>query len=220
MTIYHGSEFVIDRPNPNGGKAYNDYGKGFYCTEYADMAREWSVTSEHNGYLNIYDFDISDLRILDLNRYPVMTWLAMLLDNRTFDITAPLAKEAKTYILKAFLIDYSNYDVIMGYRADDSYFSFAQDFISGVISYEQLGNAMRLGRLGDQIVLKSINAFDKIKYIGCEKVSNSVWYPMRESRDRKARVEYISMDKRYIKGALYVTKIIDEEMNKYDDRLR
>ena len=47
------------------------------------------------------------------------------------------------------------YDVIIGYRADDSYFSFAKDFINNTISVEQLAEAMRLGELGIQIVLKS-----------------------------------------------------------------
>lgn len=35
------------------------------------------------------------------------------------------------------------------------YFSFAQDFVAGVISLEKLSEAMRLGKLGEQIVLKS-----------------------------------------------------------------
>ena len=43
----------------------------------------------------------------------------------------------------------------IGYRADDSYFSFASDFINGAISYRQLCNAMCLGKLGQQFVLKS-----------------------------------------------------------------
>ena len=220
MIIYHGSEYIIDKPVLGGGRVHNDYGNGFYCTEHPDMAREWSVTSEHDGYLNTYDFDVSDLKILNLNKYPVMTWLAILLDNRTFEVTAPLAGEAKTYILNEFLIDYSSYDVIIGYRADDSYFSFAQDFISGVISYEQLGEAMMLGELGNQFVLKSAEAFNRIRYTGSEKVSRKSWLPQKESRDRKARADYSSMDKKYIRGSLYVTRIIEEEMKKDDNRLR
>lgn len=42
------------------------------------------------------------------------------------------------------------------------YFSFAQDFVAGVISLEKLSEAMRLGKLGEQIVLKSPKAFDQI----------------------------------------------------------
>ena len=220
MTLYHGSEYIIDKPLLDGGKPYNDYGRGFYCTEHPDMAREWSVTSDHDGYLNIYEFDISGLKVLDLNKYPVMTWLAVLLDNRSFETNAPLAKEAKAYILKEFLIDYSSYDVITGYRADDSYFSFAQDFISGIISYEQLGEAMRLGGLGNQIVLKSPKAFEHIRYTGCEKISKQIWLPKRQERDHRARSAYTSTDKRFVKGSLYIIKIIEEEIKKDDNRLR
>ena len=55
---------------------------------------------------------------------------------------------------RTFLLDISEYDVIIGYRADDSYFSFAQDFVAGVISLQKLSEAMQLGKLGEQIVLK------------------------------------------------------------------
>lgn len=58
--------------------------------------------------------------------------------------------------------------MIIGYRADDSYFSFAKDFINNTISVQQLAKAMNLGNLGMQIVLKSQKAFEKIKYITYE----------------------------------------------------
>ena len=50
-----------------------------------------------------------------------------------------------------FLPDISEYDVIIGYRADDSYFAFAQDFVAGVISMQKLAEAMRLGKLEDRM---------------------------------------------------------------------
>mgnify|MGYP002238404656 CR=1 FL=1 len=70
-----------------------------------------------------------------------------------------LQKRQKKYIKEHFLIDITPYDIIVGYRADDSYFSFAQDFVSGVISLEKLSEAMRLGKLGEQIVLKKSESF-------------------------------------------------------------
>ncbi|MCR4617751.1 MAG: DUF3990 domain-containing protein [Lachnospiraceae bacterium] len=221
MYIYHGSEFIIEHPKYKGGRPNNDYGYGFYCTENPDMAREWSVTSDHNGYLNKYIFDSSELSTLDLSSYPALTWLAILLENRIFDITTPLSAEAKKYIKKEFLIDYEKYDVIKGYRADDSYFSFAQDFISGAISYEQLCEAMHLGKLGEQLVLKSKRSFECIKWCDSEIVPREIWLPLREGRDKKARKKYFSVDKQtYVKGALYITKILDEEIKNDDTRLR
>lgn len=77
-------------------------------------------------------------------------------------MSSALAAEAKEYILKNFKIEYEEYDAIVGYRADDSYFSFAQDFINGSISYRQLNRAMHLGKLGQQFVLKSKKHFSRL----------------------------------------------------------
>ena len=74
------------------------------------------------------------------------------------------------------MLDLSGYDVIIGYRADDSYFSFARAFIGNEISLNQLSYAMRLGKLGEQIVLKSPAAFDAIRFISCEGVDNTEYY--------------------------------------------
>ena len=68
--------------------------------------------------------------------------LTVLLQNREFDIPSGLALDAKEYLLANFSVDYESCDAIIGYPADDSYFSFAQDFINGTISYRQLNNAM------------------------------------------------------------------------------
>ena len=54
-----------------------------------------------------------------------------------------ISEKAKEYLMNTFHLDYKSADIIIGYRADDSYFSFASDFINGAISYRQLCNAMR-----------------------------------------------------------------------------
>lgn len=222
-TVYHGSKDIIEKPVFGKGKTYNDYGLGFYCTENLELAKEWGVEFNRNGYANIYEIDESKLSILDLNSndYCILHWLAVLLENREFDIPSPLALEAKEYILNNFSVDYKKYDVIIGYRADDSYFSFAQDFLNGTISYRQLNNAMHLGNLGQQFVLKSKKAFDGIKYIGNEIALCDDWYSKKENRDKSARRDYFDTEKnRRQRGDIYITQIMDEEMKSDDLRLR
>lgn len=222
--IYHGSSNIIEKPEFGFGKKYNDYGLGFYCTESPDMAKEWGVDFERNGFANCYEIEISDLDILDLNdsnKFCVLHWLSVLLQNREFDTPSGLALEAKEYLIKEFNVDYNQYDLIKGYRADDSYFSFAQDFLNGTISYRQLRNAMHLGELGEQIVLKSPKAFDNLKFIGSEIAEYDVWYARKSLRDKNARREYFDVEKnKRQKGDLYITHILDEEMRAYDPRLR
>ena len=220
MVLYHGSDHIIQQPEYRGGKRHNDYGIGFYCTGIADMAREWSVAPDRSGYLNQYEFEMKDLSVLDLKEYSILTWLAILLQNRTFQLNTPLSREAYRYILSEFGIDYEDYDVIIGCRADDSYFSFARDFVNGVISFAQLSEAMRLGDLGEQIVLKSRKAYEHIEFTGSEEVDHLVWYPKRAERDKSARKAYHSADRGYVRGALYIYRIIDEGIKKDDVRLR
>lgn len=221
--LYHGSSKIIEKPLYGYGKSYNDYGLGFYCTDSLEMAKEWGVGKDQNGYANCYEMDCDGLNILDLNapEYCILHWLAVLLQNREFDVPSGLALEAKEYLLANFVVDYKNCDAIIGYRADDSYFSFAQDFINGTISYRQLNNAMHLGKLGQQFVLKSRTSFDRIRFTGSEIAESREWYAKKMLRDKTARREYFSVERnRRQRGDLYITQIMDEEMLPDDLRLR
>lgn len=221
--LFHGSPSIIEKPQFGYGKVYNDYGLGFYCTDSLEMAKEWGVAQNRNGYANRYELDCEGLKILDLNgpSFNILHWLAVLLENREFDVPSGLALEAKEYILNTFRVDYQSQDAIIGYRADDSYFSFAQDFINGTISYRQLNNAMHLGKLGQQFVLKSKQAFDRIQFLGYEVDDHDEWYAKKMLRDRSARREYFSVERnKRQRGDLYITQILDEEMKPDDERLR
>ena len=221
--LYHGSSNIIEKPLFGYGKPYNDYGLGFYCTDSLDIAKEWGVGKDRDGYANCYELECDGLRILNLNssEYCILHWLTILLKNREFDIPSGLALEAKEYLLANFAVKYESYDTIIGYRADDSYFSFAQDFINGTISYRQLNNALHLGKLGQQFVLKSKTAFDRILFTGSEAAKSNEWYAKKMQRDKTARREYFSVERnRRQRGDLYITQIIDEEMTSDDSRLR
>lgn len=222
-TIYHGSNTIVEKPLFGKGKIHNDYGRGFYCTEILNMAKEWGVSKENDGFANIYQIETKGLKIFDLNspEYTILHWLTVLLENRVFDITNVLAQEAKEYLLKNFSLPYKEYDIITGYRADDSYFSFAQDFINGAISVRQLGNALKLGNLGTQFVLKSQKAFESILFKGYEIAESKEWYAKKELRDKTARREYFDVKKnKRQKGDLYIIQILDEEIKADDQRIR
>ena len=222
-TIYHGSSSIIEKPIFGFGKVRNDYGLGFYCTETLSMSKEWGVSKYANGYANIYNIETDGLSVFDLNsnEYTILHWLAVLLENRIFDIGSALAQEAKDYLLKNFAVPYKEFDIVTGYRADDSYFSFAQDFINGTISVRQLGNAMKLGELGNQFVLKSKKAFDAIHFEGYEIAESSEWFAKKELRDKSARRQYFDVEKnKRQRGDLYIIQILDEEIKADDPRLR
>ncbi len=128
---------------------------------------------------------------------------------------------AKNYLQQNFFIDPDKYDVIIGYRADDSYFSFAQDFIAGTISLNKLSKAMRLGKLGEQIVLKSEKAYSHIKFIGAEPAEANLWYEKKSVRDREARRSYRkSRSQTDSVSEIYMLDIMREGITNGDSRLR
>ncbi|MCD8052794.1 MAG: DUF3990 domain-containing protein [Lachnospiraceae bacterium] len=222
LILYHGSSVIIEKPEFGKGKANNDYGRGFYCTEYIELAKEWSCSLNTNGYANKYEIDTQNLRILHLSdgEYTILNWLAILIQNRQARVSTPVAKRGKKWLIQYFLPEYTDYDVIIGYRADDSYFSFARSFLSNEISLSQLGRAMKLGKLGEQYVLKSKKAFDAITYIDSSPADNRIYYEKRVTRDKEARAAYYRELETDDLNGIFMRDIIREEMKSDDPRLR
>lgn len=223
LRLYHGSEKIVSNPFPGGGNPRNDYGPGFYCTRDIEMAREWACSDRGAGaFVNHYVLEPSfKLKTFNLTREcHILNWLAVLLNNRTFSINAPLPRQARDYILETFLPDLSPYDIVSGYRADDSYFKFASAFLNNTISLEQLRRAMRLGNLGEQTVILSERAFEALVFMFAEPVERELYGPRREARDRLAREEFRKEAASATEGAVYMIDILREKWQNDDARLR
>ncbi len=192
ITVYHGSKQIVEEPTFGKGKKNNDFGFGFYCTESEELAKEWAVSSLHDGFVNRYTLDTEYLNMLKLNssEYTILNWIAVLVEHRLFSIKTPVANRAKHYLIDNFGINVNAYDVITGYRADDSYFDYAEAFLNNGITVEQLARAMRLGKLGEQIVVKSQFAFSKIKFEGFDTAEKDTFYILRKARDDEANKLY------------------------------
>lgn len=223
MLVYHGSDHIIEKPVFNGSKRTNDYGYGFYTTENNNLAKEWACSDNQDGFANCYEADFNGLSVLNLNNseYNILNWLAILTKYRTYWQNGSIAEEAKQYLQQHFFINPSSYDVIIGYRADDSYFSFAQDFISGTIPLSKLSEAMHLGKLGEQIVFKSQKSFTHLRFINAEHANASEWYGKKVSRDRQARRAYRSTKRSSsMVNELFMIDIMREGIENGDPRLQ
>ena len=220
ITLYHGSERIIERPEFGLGRKNNDFGLGFYCTESDDLAKEWAVSSLRNGFSNRYTLDTEYLNILNLNSpdYTILNWIAVLVEHRLFSIKTPVARRAKRYLIDNFDINVNAYDLITGYRADDSYFDYAESFLNNGISVEQLARAMRLGKLGEQIVVKSQHAFSKLKFEGFDIAEKDKYYVLRKARDDEANRLYFGMLEEESDG-LYIQDIMRGGITNNDPRI-
>jgi hypothetical protein len=224
IEILHGTDHIIEVPDIDKGNEKNDYGKGFYCTRIPEMAKEWACKQNTDGFSNRYELDLTDLRILDLTdgKHTVLNWIAILLEHRTLSLDSEIAIDAKDYIIEHFSIDTSEYDVIIGYRADDSYFRYAESFVENGLSLRSLNKALHLGKLGEQTVLISKKAYNQIKFIDAEPVDKTIYYPKFIDRDTKAREAYkndIRKTKSY-RDDIFVMDILREEIRSDDPRIQ
>lgn len=220
IKIYHGSEKNIIKPIFGEGKKNNDFGLGFYCTKDINLAKEWAVSSLKDGFANKYILNIEYLKILNLNssEYTILNWIAILVEHRLFSLKTPVAQRAKKYLIDNFGINVNAYDVIIGYRADDSYFDYAESFLNNSITVEQLAKAMKLGKLGEQIVIKSQYAFSCLTYDGFEIANKEEFYEYRKVRNDNANKMYLDILEDESDG-LYIRDIIRLEIKNNDTRI-
>ena len=177
MIIYHGSKAIIENPLFKGSNPSNDYGPAFYLTTDLNSAKSWARKNDELGVVNKYYVDnetFQSLKVLDLtdkNIYSVLNWMAILMHFR--ELSASFKKIHTNILdwLSKYYINVDDYDVIIGYRADDSYFRFPISFIDNRLSFEDLETAYRSGNLGIQFAFISKRAIKALKFesvIECE----------------------------------------------------
>lgn len=224
LILLHGSDHIVENPDINLGNDHNDYGRGFYCTLAEEMAKEWACKQNTDGFVNRYEINIDGLKFLDLTdgNHTVLNWISLLLKYRTFKLGSDISINARDYLIKYYSIDLSNYDIVIGYLADDSYFQYAESFVNGGLPLRLLNRALSLGKLGKQTVLVSPEAFGRIKFIEAIPVSKAVHYPRFIDRDTSARSAFKNEIKKssVLKDDIFIIDILREEMAKDDPRIQ
>ena len=200
MILYHGSPDMIVTPTYGLGEERHDYGKGFYLTANLELAKEWAVCKpdSESGYVHTFDLDSSDLSIFDYEKEDILCWLSELMkhrdaaDSKRYKVLAPkfIAKYGK---------DTTSADVIIGWRANASYFYIAKAFVRDEVDIDILEELMQLGGLGIQWCLKSEKAFASIHKTGeIITVDYHEFNQKYNQRDAEARIkmkELINSDK-------------------------
>lgn len=195
LTVYHGTKVKNLIPTYGKGRVENDYGQGFYTSEDLTLAKEWAwspFTKGDVGYVYKYILDLTDLNVLHFKERDTLSWVAELLVNRRLNIGEheEVLKDNIDMIIKKYRVSkIENYDIMIGYRADDSYFAYMEDFVRGTIYRDVFEEAIKLGDLGDQVFIKSEKAFNALKLLTCEEVPH-YYEALYQQRDNLARKAY------------------------------
>lgn len=167
--LYHGSDKIIKKPMYGVGKNDNDYGSGFYTTKDIVKAKEWAIANgTDKAVCNAYELDTSGLVILNLDSCGTLAWIAEVTCHRGAKVG--ITDEIGARLVEKYKVDTSNADIIIGYRADDSYITVVEAFLKNEISVDEVDKLFRKGNLGQQVFIKSQKAFDSLTFIGFEEV--------------------------------------------------
>lgn len=221
LILYHASSRIISMPVPEGSSDINDFGSGFYLAQSKEAAFQWAVSRGESGFVNKYELNTENLNILDLysNEYGILNWLCVVLENRSFRISDPAVARACEYIRKNFYTDISGYDAVRGCRADEIYFFFIKAFLSSTLSLGQFKRLMDLGPVGEQIVLKSEEAFSALRFVSFEGSDAAFAYPRKKTRNDNALASFYAETDLGDEGGIYMRDILREEIKADDERL-
>lgn len=197
LTFHHGTDHILEKPLYGVGKKDNDYGSGFYGTEDIDKAKEWAVINSNDiSIVNTYQIDKTGLQILHLDAYGPLAWISELIHNRgTRSETAQLVGGE---IEKKYKADTESADIIIGYRADDSYIDVVDAFLQNEIDIAEITRLFKEGDLGYQIFIKSQSAFDKIKFVSYDEVTENEKYGESDKNARKNVASFLDNRRKQI----------------------
>lgn len=127
MPLFHGSPQIVAHPFYGGGRPYNDYGRGFIAPSISNWRASGAPKKATTATLTSIASMAAALRFLNspLRNYSTLHWLALLLEHRKIDLRTPVAQAGSEFLRAHYLLDAESFDVIVGHRADDSYFTFA-----------------------------------------------------------------------------------------------
>lgn len=216
IKLYHGSPNAVLTPTFGLGEDKYDYGRGFYLTPDKELAKEWAVSGRPgvDGWLYSYTLDCTGLRILNFEtpeKNRALYWMAELILHREPDEVSRGANYdiCRKFLLKRFGANTQNYDVVCGWRADDSYFRVVNQLLGDALSLSLLEEALRLGDLGIQYCCRSEKAFANLKVAAPpERAPYAQYSRAYHRRDTAARDAFTELQRsprnRPRKGNLYM----------------
>lgn len=166
-----------------------DFGPAFYLTNRMPQASMWSVRLDTNGWLCSFVLNLTNLKVLNLDpmHKPPLRWIAELVYNRHFK---SINDEEWDYIVRNWRKNSTGYDVILGYTADDQYFSIFDDFFSNNLSFTGLCKVMMLGNLGYQYAVRSHKAYKALTRLKNQKIDKTIWHPRFLEHQNLAKRQY------------------------------
>ncbi len=153
MTLYHGSNLIVDSPHLLKPQRSLDFGRGFYTTSDFEQARKWAlrtarIREEGEDVVSCYELDEEELKTLKHLHFEKAdsAWLDFVAANRK-------TGEAK-----------NDWDLISGPVANDQTFPTILLYLDGYIDAESAIRQLLPQKLKDQYTFKTEKALSLLKF--------------------------------------------------------
>ena len=144
MTIFHGSNVVVESPKILVMGFYKDFGYGFYCTDLEKQAQKWAITKKGDSVVSVYRFQTNST--LKIKSFPTMTdeWL--------------------DFVVNCRLGISHDYDIVEGPMADDQIWDYVEDLMDGTITREAFWVLVKFKYPTHQIVFCTPESLSALKH--------------------------------------------------------
>ena len=170
MKVYHGSVFVVEKPEIRPVTRPLDFGVGFYVTTLQKQAEHWakskSKKTNQTPIVNVYDLDLLGLKKKLTTKEFKRTsdsWLDFVLKHRKE--TVYLLLPGKKTLLTTKEGVHHSFDLVSGEVADDDVFDSIELYESGVITKDELRRRVKNKRKNDQICFCTQEALNYLSFI-------------------------------------------------------
>ncbi len=143
--LYHGSNQIVEFPEIRTAKYNKDFYFGFYCTIFPEQASRWATRYTGTGFVNEYVYTPNDSLII---------------------LTFPeMSEEWLDFIASCRLGNPHDYDIVEGPMANDTIFSYVQDFVDGKITRAAFWELAKFKKPTHQISFHTAKALSTIKFL-------------------------------------------------------
>lgn len=206
IILYHGSKGGLRGDINHNSRKECDFGSGFYMGTMKEQPLTLIATFD-NPILYTLEVDITDLKVYEFNLD--LEWALFVAYNRGY-----MEDYKKTNLYKNFKKINEEYDLLIGYIANDRMFYVLDSFFEGDITDTVLLKALSALKLGRQYVAKTDRACSQIKIIKQEDLSTNQVKHYKQIGE-KNRIEGArlakSMMQKYRRDGKYIDELLGGE---------
>lgn len=171
ITLYHGTNMVIEQPELRPINRPMDFGVGFYTTTFQKQAEDWANKKAKRlsgtPVVNVYQIDLNKAKKdLQVKSFVGVSenWLDFILKCRKESAYDKYVIDGKQVAYRKHKDMHHTYDIVIGEVADDTVFDSIGLYIDGVLPKDALLKRLKAKKANDQYCFSTTEAIKYLEY--------------------------------------------------------